>query len=88
MTIRENTTPVKQKHHRSIRRKTLFERVKAFYAFLEQNKRPIYISELKTIGMDTHSVKAWLKIFQFIHTKPSLIIQTSGKYTTLKLDEK
>ncbi|MHA2245282.1 MAG: hypothetical protein ACXADY_09985 [Candidatus Hodarchaeales archaeon] len=63
----------------------MLERTKAFFLFLEQHHRPVYISELKAIGMDSKSVKVWIEIIQLIRTKPPLIVETAGRYTTIQL---
>lgn len=85
MTYHEKLTPRTRLNRKNIRKKTLLERTKAFFAFLEHHNRPVYVSELKAIGMDSKSVKVWVEIIQLIRTKPPLIVETAGRYTTIQL---
>lgn len=70
---------------RPIRRRSTLERIKAFYAFLEQNG-PIYISDLKQIGFDKTSVEKMIKIIRLIQNKPPVIVEKAGRFTTIKLE--
>lgn len=72
-------------NRRPIRRRSTLERIKAFYAFFEQNG-PIYISDLKQIGFDNPSVEKMIKIIRLIQNKPPVIVEKAGKFTTIKLE--
>ena len=66
-------------------RKNLLNRVKAIFEVLENKEGIVYKSDFRPIGLDANSSEQWLKIIQYIQSKPKVEVTKAGKFTAVKL---
>ncbi|MFX0090553.1 MAG: hypothetical protein ACFFBD_02225 [Candidatus Hodarchaeota archaeon] len=68
-------------------RKNLFERVQAIFELLEQADDYVHKTTFSEVGLDSNSAEQWIKIIEFIQSKPKINVQRLGNYTTVKLEQ-
>ncbi len=70
-----------------INRRTMLERAKAIFDFIEQLDEPFTKSQLQDIGLNPATADKWLNLILFIQKKPRLRLIKTGRITIIDKHE-
>ena len=66
-------------------RRTIAQRIIAFYSFLESQQQSVYLSHFRKIQMNGDVARRLLEIILFVQDRPPLIINRLDRYTRIQL---
>ena len=65
-------------------RRSMLERVKEIFSFIDQQDRAFPKSKLKQIGLNPTSAENWLKMIEYIQNQPRIRLISSDKNTLVE----
>ncbi len=66
-------------------RRTIVQRIIAFYSFLESQQQSVYLSHFRKIQMNGDVARRLLDIILFVQDQPPLIINRLDRFTKIQL---
>ncbi|MHA1670268.1 MAG: hypothetical protein ACTSV5_06770 [Promethearchaeota archaeon] len=87
--MKESITYYKDMTDEKPKRRTLQERVKAIFEFIEEQNDVFPKSRLKEIGINPNAAEKWLKLIDYIQNQPKIrLIQTEHNTLIEKVEGK
>ena len=65
-------------------RRTLEERAKSIFWFIEQQEEPFPKSELQRIGLNPTTAENWVRLIEFIQSQPRIRVKRIGSTTYIE----